>query len=367
MEKTYDVFISYSRKDTAIADKVIKAFDAHGITYFIDRLGIAGGLEFPRVIAEAITSSTIFLFLGSRNSYDSKFTNSEITFAFNKKTKKSILPYIIDGSQLPINLEFVFSNINVRNMEEHPIDPVLIHDIKTMLGQAFEEPAFAKNTSTKNATKHLIVGTAIVAAIIVLGGGAMLLNQGDSTSQTEEGSSLCDTTVVNPPALPSEEHANSSASKKSNDQEEIEIDTDTYIGFVTGDNVCLRSEPNEASKMTGPDAPHFFTGNRLHVVRVVDNYYAIDYQGAEYFIPKKYLRLDPNAAPIEDVPEYVSVAGDNVCLRSIPNESGKMTGPDAPHLYKGEKYRCVGIENGYYAIRYGNEIYYLPMTYGNPL
>ena len=44
----YDVFISYSRKDTAIADKICKALDKAGITYFIDRKGINGGMEFQK-------------------------------------------------------------------------------------------------------------------------------------------------------------------------------------------------------------------------------------------------------------------------------------------------------------------------------
>ena len=36
----HDIFISYSRKDTAIAERICAAFDKAGITYFIDRLGI---------------------------------------------------------------------------------------------------------------------------------------------------------------------------------------------------------------------------------------------------------------------------------------------------------------------------------------
>lgn len=38
---TYDVFISYSRKDMAVADEITRALDAAGISYFIDRQGIA--------------------------------------------------------------------------------------------------------------------------------------------------------------------------------------------------------------------------------------------------------------------------------------------------------------------------------------
>ena len=131
----YDVFISYSRKDTEIANQVCFAFDKVGITYFIDRQGIGGGKEFPLVLADAICDSRIFLFLASRNSYESKFTNSEITFAFNEKPHESIFPYIIDNSQLPRHLRFVFSSINWRNILEHPIETVLVPDLLDLLGK----------------------------------------------------------------------------------------------------------------------------------------------------------------------------------------------------------------------------------------
>lgn len=131
----YDVFISYSRKDIAVSDKICAAFDRAGISYFIDRQGISGGFEFPAVLAEAILDSRIVLFLASKNSYESKFTNSELTFAFNEKSKNSILPYIIDGSTMPPALRFVFASINWRTIDSHPIETVLISDIMNMLGR----------------------------------------------------------------------------------------------------------------------------------------------------------------------------------------------------------------------------------------
>ncbi len=131
----YDVFISYSRKDIDIADKICAAFDRNNISYFIDRQGIGGAFEFPEVLANAILNCKIFLYLASNNSYASRFTNSEITFAFNEKEKNSILPYIIDGSNLPTVQRFIFSAINWRNIKEHPIDTVLIADILHLLGR----------------------------------------------------------------------------------------------------------------------------------------------------------------------------------------------------------------------------------------
>ena len=131
----YDVFISYSRKDIEVANHICKAFDEVGITYFIDRQGISGGFEFPTVLAEAIINCKIFLYLASGNSYESRFTQSEITFAFNEKPKGSILPYIIDGSTMPPALRFVFSSINWRRLEEHPINTVLVDDLLHLLGK----------------------------------------------------------------------------------------------------------------------------------------------------------------------------------------------------------------------------------------
>lgn len=165
-----DVFISYSRKDSEVAKRICKAFDEAGITYFIDLQGISGGFEFPTVLAEAIINSRIFLYLASGNSYDSRFTQSEITFAFNEKPKGSILPYIIDGSDMPTPLRLVFSNINWRRIEEHPIDTVLVDDLLNMLG---------KQKDAKTLVTH-IVGKSCVdkpKSIFVLIAGAKKLKQ----------------------------------------------------------------------------------------------------------------------------------------------------------------------------------------------
>ncbi len=146
----YDVFISYSRKDSEVANRVCAAFDCAGISYFIDRQGISGGFEFPTVIAEAIIESSVVLFLASKNSYESKFTNAELTFAFNEKPKNSVLPYIIDGTTMPAAMRFVFSNINWRTMESHPIDTILVDDVLRLLGRC--RRAVAETNTTKRTT-----------------------------------------------------------------------------------------------------------------------------------------------------------------------------------------------------------------------
>lgn len=128
----YDVFISYSRKDTAIANEICNALDQNGITYFIDRQGINAGMEFPRILAEAIISSKLVVFLASKNSYSSKFTLNEITFAFNTKIKDGLIPVIVDNSNLPIELEFLFAGTNWVILQNTGLDYV-VNSIKQSL------------------------------------------------------------------------------------------------------------------------------------------------------------------------------------------------------------------------------------------
>ena len=164
----YDVFISYSRKDTETANKIIQAFDKVGITYFIDRQGIGGGMEFPAVLSQAIKDSKVFLFLASQNSYKSKFTQSEIVYAFNKKDKKDIIPYIIDGSTLPDELEFTFSSINWRRIEQHPIETTLVNDILLKVGKtSLSEGQPSNNSDVPSASKKHVFNGKLLAQIIL--------------------------------------------------------------------------------------------------------------------------------------------------------------------------------------------------------
>ena len=152
----YDVFISYSRKDTAIADKICEALDRNNITYFIDRQGIGGAMEFPAQLADAICNSKIMLYLASKNSYKSKFTNAEITFAFNKKETGSILPYIIDGSNLPATQEFIFSAVTYRNIKDHPIDTVLINDLLKLLNKQKPSNPYPDNRNSDSESQQTV-------------------------------------------------------------------------------------------------------------------------------------------------------------------------------------------------------------------
>ena len=103
---TFDVFISYSRKDYAdeignalpnnMLSKIKDTFKANGISYWFDEEGIYSGDEFASVLTNAIRNSRIFLFISSVNSNQSKWTSNEISTAL--EFKKTIIPFRLDES-----------------------------------------------------------------------------------------------------------------------------------------------------------------------------------------------------------------------------------------------------------------------------
>lgn len=122
-----------------VADEICAALDRANISYFIDRQDIGIGHPFAE-IAKAIKECTIFLYLGSRNAYVSKYAPKEVNYAILNKPKNSILPYLIDDTPMPDELEFLLCDYNWRTKREHPVESVLINDLLDLLGRDRVKP-----------------------------------------------------------------------------------------------------------------------------------------------------------------------------------------------------------------------------------
>ena len=117
----YDVFISYSRRDSKIVESICDALTEAGISFFIDKEGISAGANFPEVLARTIDSATVFLLVAGDNAYKSKFTKAEILYAFNHKRSGCIVPYLIDDTPMPADLEFLLGNVNWLYSKKCPV------------------------------------------------------------------------------------------------------------------------------------------------------------------------------------------------------------------------------------------------------
>ena len=114
----YDVFISYSRRNTPVADDICRLLEKEKVSYFIDRQGIPGGSEFPAVLAIAIKNCGIFLCLLSEDSLASKFCQQEKQYAEQHKLDNDILLLFLNEGTEKEFLELVGTQETARDFEK---------------------------------------------------------------------------------------------------------------------------------------------------------------------------------------------------------------------------------------------------------
>ena len=152
----YDVYISYSPTDDLIAKRICKSLEKNGINCCIIKKEPHCIATLSDEIINMINDSHVFLYLASCNSYKSNdISRKEVDYAFNTKSKDTILPYIIDNSKLPLSLKLVFCGVNWRSLNEHSIDKYLIPDILRMLGRNAEIKNDNKYVSNSNFDKQI--------------------------------------------------------------------------------------------------------------------------------------------------------------------------------------------------------------------
>ena len=69
------------------------------------------------------------MYLGSANAYNSKYATKEINYAIMNKDGNEILPYMIDESVLPDEIEYMFCDLNQFSLKKHSLKKVLIPHI----------------------------------------------------------------------------------------------------------------------------------------------------------------------------------------------------------------------------------------------
>ncbi len=116
---SYAVFICHSPWDAPVADEICAALRKAGISFLRQPSG-DNSLEMNGELARGISSSRVFLLLASQNAYESKMVKSEITYAFNELPRSNIIPYVIDGSEMPLSFRFIFSSVNWRDRRSSP-------------------------------------------------------------------------------------------------------------------------------------------------------------------------------------------------------------------------------------------------------
>ena len=98
------VFISYSWKDKAIAQKITDDLRARGIRVWIDTSELLPGDSLIQKISKGISDSEFIVMILSRNSQKSQWAQRELEIAFRQEREGSsvrFIPIRIDDSLIP--------------------------------------------------------------------------------------------------------------------------------------------------------------------------------------------------------------------------------------------------------------------------
>ncbi len=94
----YDVFISYSRENSDIADSLCRELTSNRISYFRDTNDIEIGEDFPEKIVNAIKGSALVVFISTKQANEaSTYVPREVAYALSKN--KRVFPFRVDRSE----------------------------------------------------------------------------------------------------------------------------------------------------------------------------------------------------------------------------------------------------------------------------
>ena len=151
----YDVFISYSRKDSEFAEKVCAVFDAYKkfykFEYFFDREEIKSANEYLERISEAISECNTMFFLASKNSYSSRFCSKELLFA--NEYNVTIHRYCIDNSKPPKKINLLLIDQHFQEVSTCPIEKMVCQVLSDALKKDIL-PLSDLNNASKDILQH---------------------------------------------------------------------------------------------------------------------------------------------------------------------------------------------------------------------
>ncbi|MBR3615715.1 MAG: TIR domain-containing protein [Bacteroidaceae bacterium] len=127
----YDVFISYSRKDSAIVKRFADELHKAGYRCWLDVDGVETGDEFKSKIVTAIKESELFLFFSSQASNRSPWTVKEVNVAVS--LKKTIIPIKLDANVYNDSLLFDLAGLDfIRCEGSNDVDEAIAKLIRSL-------------------------------------------------------------------------------------------------------------------------------------------------------------------------------------------------------------------------------------------
>lgn len=119
------VFISYSRKDEALAEKVVASLEEAGLDAWYDKREIVPGENWAESIARGLKESDAMVVLLTPNSLDSDLVRLDIDFALgeNAYNNRLIPVFVGEPADLPsVKIPWIFKHLKSVRLSEYGRD-----------------------------------------------------------------------------------------------------------------------------------------------------------------------------------------------------------------------------------------------------
>jgi len=97
------VFISYSHKDSKVADALYRMLSKQGWDVWSDRK-LKVGDDWQEEIEQALRESDYFIFVLTPNSIESQSTNFEMGVALSRQDESYVIPVLLKNAKVPPQL-----------------------------------------------------------------------------------------------------------------------------------------------------------------------------------------------------------------------------------------------------------------------
>lgn len=187
----YDVFISYSRKDSDRVNQFVDILVNKGYSVWIDRDGIESGDQFKLIIVKAIEESKTVLFFSSEASNASTWTAKEIGIA--NARSKPIIPIKLDNSNYNRQVEFDLINNDFVDFSDSRANEAAMKKLLKSIArkcreesQEADEPVspFSSNGNTRGSSKLVWIILSVLIIFFII--GAIILNRTNSHDSNVE-------------------------------------------------------------------------------------------------------------------------------------------------------------------------------------
>lgn len=176
-----DIFISYSRTDSAFVDRLAEAVRKEGYSVWIDR-GLSAGATFAKETAAALDAAHAVIVVWSKASAESTWVADEATVA---KDKTILAPIMIDETGPPLGFR-QFQTIDFRKWNGEGTDPAFVllnATLARLCGREAQDggtivmPPPQKNSPP--ATRRWLVPVAAAAVVAIATAGFFVMRSTD--------------------------------------------------------------------------------------------------------------------------------------------------------------------------------------------